>query len=89
MLTKCLAQELERYQIGVNAVNPLFVKSNPQIAAGVVDDDEECLKRRAPLHPPGRTGISEDAAGMLPVLLWEEASWITGAIISVDGGRTI
>lgn len=89
MFTKCLAQELARYQIRVNAVNPGVVRSNLQIAAGVVDDYEEFLKRMAPLYPLGRTGVPEDVAGMVRFLLSEEASWTTGAIISIDGGRAI
>lgn len=89
MLTKCAAKDLARYGIRVNSINPGVVRSNLQLSAGVVKDYESFLEKMKSFHPLGRTGLPEDIAGMVRFLLSEQASWITGAIISVDGGRAI
>jgi len=92
MFTKCLAVELAKYKIRVNAVNPGVVVSNLQIASGIVSNQEEYnafLERMKPLHPLGRVGTPEEIANAVIFLLSEESSWTTGAILSVDGGRAI
>jgi len=92
MFTKCLAVELAKYKIRVNAVNPGVVVSNLQMAAGIVSNQEEYdafLTRMKPLHPLGRVGTPEEIANAVVFLLSEESSWTTGAILSVDGGRSI
>jgi len=89
MFTKCLAQELAKYNIRVNAINPGVVRSNLQNAAGIVDDYEQFIKKMTPMHPLGRVGLPKDIAGMVRFLLSDETSWVTGAIISVDGGRAL
>jgi NAD(P)-dependent dehydrogenase (short-subunit alcohol dehydrogenase family) len=38
------------------------------------------------MHPHGRIGTREDTANMVSLLLSDKASWMTGAIIDVDGG---
>jgi NAD(P)-dependent dehydrogenase (short-subunit alcohol dehydrogenase family) len=40
----------------------------------------------ASMHPLGRIGTPEDIANMVSFLLSEKASWMTGAIVDVDGG---
>jgi NAD(P)-dependent dehydrogenase (short-subunit alcohol dehydrogenase family) len=38
------------------------------------------------MHPLGRIGTPEDIANMVSFLLSDKASWMTGAIVDVDGG---
>lgn len=89
MLTKCMAKELAVYGIRVNAINPSVVRSKLQTSAGIVDDYESFLAQMAPLHPLGRNGVPEDLAPIVELLLSENSTWITGACISVDGGRAL
>lgn len=92
MMTKGFALELAKYGIRSNSVNPGVVVSNLQKKAGITKTDEEYgafLEKMKLLHPLGRVGIPEDVSGIIAFLLSEDASWITGAIISVDGGRAI
>jgi NAD(P)-dependent dehydrogenase (short-subunit alcohol dehydrogenase family) len=47
------------------------------------------LAERGSEYPLGRAGEPEDVAGMVRFLVSAAASWITGAIIPVDGGRLL
>jgi NAD(P)-dependent dehydrogenase (short-subunit alcohol dehydrogenase family) len=50
------------------------------------DEIDATLDRFAPFHPLGRVGTPADIANAVTYLLSEQASWITGAILNVDGG---
>jgi NAD(P)-dependent dehydrogenase (short-subunit alcohol dehydrogenase family) len=89
MMTKCMAKDLASCGIRVNAVNPGVVRSNLQVSAGIVSNYEEFLEKMKTQHPLGRVGTPSDIASIVRFLLSENASWITGAIISVDGGRAL
>ncbi len=85
-LTHNLAIELAGYSIRVNAVAPAAVKT-PALERWVPKDEiDATLDTFAPFHPLGRVGTPADAANAVTYLLSDEASWVTGAILNVDGG---
>jgi NAD(P)-dependent dehydrogenase (short-subunit alcohol dehydrogenase family) len=87
-LTRNLAIELAGHQIRVNAVTPAVVKKpfyERFIPKGEIDATQATF---TPLHPLGRIGTSKEVANAIAFLLSEQASWITGTILNVDGGVT-
>jgi|ERR1035437_1463542 NAD(P)-dependent dehydrogenase (short-subunit alcohol dehydrogenase family) len=92
MFTKTIARELAANGIRVNSVNPSVVKSNLQKSAGLFDDDvmyEKWVNDMTRTHPLGRVGLPEDIVEAVYFLASEKATWITGSIFSVDGGRSV
>ena len=81
-LTRSLAIEYASRGIRVNAVCPGFVKT-PMIDAGVSD---ELMPQVVALHPIGRIGLPEEIASAIMFLASNEASFMIGASMVVDGG---
>jgi NAD(P)-dependent dehydrogenase (short-subunit alcohol dehydrogenase family) len=87
-LTRCSALELAAKGVRVNAVNPGVVVTELHRQAGLNEDAYNAfLERSKTTHPMGRVGQPEDLAALITFLASEDASWITGATVSVDGGR--
>ena len=82
-LTRALAAELAP-KIRVNAIAPSLTKTP---LANFITKNEATAQALAQLHPLQRLGNSDDIAAAAAFLLSSEASWITGQIIGVDGGR--
>lgn len=76
--TKALAQEVGRSGITVNAVAPGFIKTDM-----TQDLDEKELKRMIPVN---RFGSAEEIAYAVGFLASDEAAYITGQVLSVNGG---
>jgi 3-oxoacyl-[acyl-carrier protein] reductase len=80
-LTKAAARELASRGITVNAVAPGFVLTElTQDLPGELKDE---LVRRTPL---GRFGTTEEVADAVAFLASDEAAYITGQVLAVDGG---
>jgi 2-hydroxycyclohexanecarboxyl-CoA dehydrogenase len=85
--TKTLARELARYQITVNAVAPGFIDTPlSQGISGSIPGYGDRLMRIVPLR---RKGLPEDIAGAVAYLASKDADYVTGQIISVNGGMTM
>jgi NAD(P)-dependent dehydrogenase (short-subunit alcohol dehydrogenase family) len=82
-LTLALAAELAP-QVRVNAVAPSLTKTP---LAEKVASSEQMATAIAQMHAMQRLGQPDDAAALAAFLLSDDASWITGQIIGVDGGR--
>lgn len=80
-LTKALAQELAARNITVNCVAPGFVETG--MTAGLSAELKEKMLGATPLK---RLGQPEDIAAAVKFLASEEASYITGAVLNVNGG---
>ena len=76
--TKALAQEVARKKVTVNAVAPGFIKTD--MVEGL---DEATLKKDI---PAARFGNPEEVAAVVGFLASEAASYVTGEVISVNGG---
>ncbi len=85
--TKALARELARYQITVNAVSPGIIDTplSRAISGGIPGYMERLMK----VVPLRRKGAPEDIAAAVAYLASSDADYVTGQIISVNGGMTM
>lgn len=89
-LTRCAALELAPKGIRVNAVNPGVVRTNLHRAGGMSEEEYAAfLERSTTTHPLGRVGEPHEVAELIYFLASDRASWITGATVSIDGGRAL
>jgi 2-hydroxycyclohexanecarboxyl-CoA dehydrogenase len=84
-LTKALALELAPRGITVNTIPPGFIDT--PMLQGAAADGYIDMDRSVATTPVGRAGRPEDIAAACAFLVSEEASYITGQIIGVNGGR--
>jgi 3-oxoacyl-[acyl-carrier protein] reductase len=80
--TRSLSRELGRAKITVNCVAPGYMET--QMTAGLEGEKFDSVRRRAPLGLP----TTEDAAAAVSYLLSNDASRVTGTVLTVDGGST-
>ncbi|MBI4452845.1 SDR family oxidoreductase, partial [Candidatus Woesearchaeota archaeon] len=82
--TKSLAKELGRHGITVNAIAPGFIET--EILNSLPEAKKKELAKSIPL---GNLGNPEDVTNLAAFLASENSSYITGEVISVDGGLTL
>jgi NAD(P)-dependent dehydrogenase (short-subunit alcohol dehydrogenase family) len=82
-LTRTLAAEFAPDGIRVNAVSPGYIET--PMLEGI---DEKTKKHLTSLHPIGRMGKPEEVAKAVTFLASDDASFVTGANLLVDGGYT-
>jgi NAD(P)-dependent dehydrogenase (short-subunit alcohol dehydrogenase family) len=82
-LTKSLAREVGSKGITVNAVCPGLVDTD--MTSHLTDDARAIYLEQTPI---GRTGSLQEVANVVRFLMSEEASYVNGAVIPVDGGLT-
>ena len=83
-LTKTVAKEMARRNITANALAPGYI-----ITSMVEELSEELRSQVLARVPMGRLGTPEDIAGLVAFLCSDEAGYITGQVIRVDGGLAI
>ena len=87
-LTRCAALELAAKGVRVNAVNPGVVVTEIHKRGGMTEEAYAAfLEHSKQTHPLGRTGRPDEIAALVLFLASDQASWITGATYSIDGGR--
>ena len=89
-LTRTLAKELGKDNITVNCVCPGIVRTPLHEAYHTSKSElEEFYLKRGSAFPLGRVGEPRDVASVIRFFLSEEASWVTGDVFVVDGGRLL
>lgn len=83
-LSKSVAKEVGSRGITVNVVAPGFVATD--LTADLADEARERMRERIAL---GRFGTAEEIAGIVAFLASDEAAYITGQVIAVDGGLAL
>ena len=84
MVTEGLAKRLASKGIRVNAVAPAVIKT--AFARALYEGHEE---QAAQAYPLRRLGEPDDVAGHVAFLLSDDAAWVTGQTLAIDGGAGI
>ena len=83
-MTKTMARELGRKGITVNAVAPGFIET--EMVAKMPENVLDGMRAKVPV---GRLGRPEEIAAAYLYLASDEAAYVNGAVLSVDGGMTV
>jgi len=84
-LVRAVSIDLAQHGIRVNAVCPGPIKTGMTAAINEIDEIREGLRSHIPL---GRWGEAKEVASVINFLVSDEASFVNGAVIPVDGGVT-
>jgi 3-oxoacyl-[acyl-carrier protein] reductase len=83
-LTRSIAKELGSRNVTANVVAPGFIRTDMTARLG-----EDVAAMAAKACPLRRVGTPEDVAGVVLLLASDEASYVTGQVVAVDGGMTL
>ena len=85
--TKALAQEGARYNITVNAIAPGY--TDTPMTAAIADDPTygDAIKQFVASIPIARAGLPVDMANAVDFLLSDNASFVCGSVLFIDGGH--
>ena len=86
-LTTGLAREFARYDITVNTVAPCMV--NTPVVKGAAASGNPLIRQFTDVIPKGRPAEADEVASMVDYLASDEARFVTGQVISVNGGSTM
>jgi NAD(P)-dependent dehydrogenase (short-subunit alcohol dehydrogenase family) len=92
-MTRAMAVDCAPHGVRVNSVSPGSVRT-PLLEAGVREivgaggDAEALIAQWGRAHPVGRIGEAEEVAALIAWLLSDEATFVTGADLRIDGGLT-
>jgi 3-oxoacyl-[acyl-carrier protein] reductase len=87
--TRQTAHELGPFGITVNSIAPGFILSNPTSIAQYERYGEEGQRKLVESIATRRLGTPEDIANGVLFFVAEESSWVTGQVLSIDGGHSI
>ena len=89
-LTRSTALELAPKGVRVNAVNPGVIITEVHKRGGMSEEAyAKFLEHSKTTHAMGRPGTADEVAKAIAFLASDDASFITGATLAVDGGRSI
>jgi 3-oxoacyl-[acyl-carrier protein] reductase len=83
-MTRALARELGAWKIRVNSVAPGYLET--EMSSSLNDQQLKKILNRTPLQ---RLGTPQDVVGPVKFLLSEESAFVTGQVLTVDGGITV
>ena len=88
-LTRCMAIDGAAIPIRVNCICPGFIET-PMVLAYLEGQDDPAASRAEvdAMHPLGGIGRPADIANGFVYLASDEASWVTGTVLTIDGGLT-
>lgn len=87
MMTKSAALAVGSYGIRVNSIQPGLTETDINIE--LREKDKQKWQEKISEIPLGRVGVPTDHIGAVLFLASDDSSWVTGASIVIDGGRSI